>query len=243
MSIEIRSARTREEMHACVDLQVAVWGFPERDAVPFNQLHAAHHWGGQVHVALDGERVIGFAYAFAGWQYGRPSLCSHMLAVLPDYRGQDLGAELKLAQGRWARALGYDLVTWTYDPLEAVNASLNISRLGGIVRQYLPNHYGEMTDALNRGLPTDRCLLEWHLNAPRVAAILDGQTPPAPPAPVASVAIPRSFQAIKMADPREAIRWRLRVREEIEAALKQGLIVTGFQRDAERPAYLLSREA
>lgn len=241
--IEIRPARTHEELHACGSLQVQVWGFSERDAVPFNQLHAAHAWGGQVLVAMDGDRPIGFCYGFAGRQYGRPALCSHMLAVLPDYRGRDLGAELKLAQGRWARDNGYDLVTWTYDPLESVNANLNIGRLGGVVRQYLVNHYGEMTDALNKGLPSDRMLVEWRLNSPRVAALLDGQSPPTLPEPERTVSIPRSFQAVKQTDPPGAIRWHLQVREQIQSALAAGLLVTGFHPDPDSPAYLLTREA
>lgn len=242
MAIQIRPAEGHGELHACVDLQIQIWGFTERDAVPFNQLHAAHEWGGQVLVAVDGDRLIGFCYGFGGRQYGRPALLSHMLAVLPDYRGQDIGAQLKMAQARWARAEGYPLITWTYDPLEAVNANLNIGRLGGIVRQYLVNHYGEMTDGLNKGLPSDRLLVEWHLDRPKVAALLDGQPAPAEPAPLYRVTVPRSIQAIKASDPAGALRWRLQVRDQIQQALAEGCAITGFQSGAESCAYLLTRE-
>ncbi|MFZ5823078.1 MAG: GNAT family N-acetyltransferase [Bacillota bacterium] len=242
MGIQIRPAQSHADLHGCVDLQVSVWGFEWRDAVPFNQLHAAHEWGGQVLVAVDGDRLIGFCYGFGGRQYGRPALLSHMLAVLPEYRGQDLGAQLKLAQARWAREAGYDLITWTFDPLGVVNARLNIDRLGGIVRQYLVNHYGEMTDGINRGLPSDRLLVEWHLSRPRVAAILDGAPPPAESEPLHRVPVPRDVQAIKDSDPAAALRWRLQVREQIQAALAEGCAVTGFQLGPEGGTYLLTPE-
>lgn len=242
MSIEIRHASGHEELHACVDLQMEVWGFEARDAVPFNQLHAAHEWGGRVLVAVDGARLVGFCYGFGGRQYGEPALLSHMLAVRPEYRGRDVGAQLKLAQARWARDAGYRLITWTYDPLETVNAQLNIGRLGGIVRQYLVNHYGEMTDELNKGLPSDRLLVEWHLDRPKVAALLDGQPLPPEPAPIQLVQIPRGFQALKVSDPARALQWRFQVREQLQAALGEGLAVTGFRCGSEFGTYELSRE-
>jgi len=250
--IAIRPARTQAELHACVALQVQVWGFSDRDAVPFNQLHAAHEWGGQVLVAVDGTQVVGFCYGFAGKQRGRSVLCSHMLAVLPEYRGRKVGVELKLAQGRWALQNGYDLITWTYDPLEALNANLNIGRLGGIVRQYLVNHYGDMQDGINKGLPTDRMLLEWHLTRPTVQRVLAGDdsgfsgTSAEPEESAGSVEaiceIPASIQRIKATDPDLALRWRLRVREQLLAALDRGLTVTGFRWTDGTGSYLLTRE-
>lgn len=238
----VRPAANHAELDTCVDLQMDVWSFHPRDAVPIHQLVAAHEWGGQVLVALDNGRVVGFCYGFAGRQYGRPALLSHMLAVLPEYWGQGLGAQLKLAQARWARDHGYDLITWTFDPLEATNAHLNISRLRGIVRRYLVDHYGQMTDGLNKGLPTDRLLVEWHLHRPAVAAILDGQ--PSPPAPeIARICtIPQNFQAIKTVDPSAALRWRLQVREQLQGALAEGLTISGFMTDAQSGTYLLTRE-
>lgn len=239
-TLRIRSAVSHGDLHRCIDLQQEVWGVEERDLVPFHQLHAAHEWGGQVIVAEDGGEIVGFCYGFGGRQYGRPALLSHMLAVLPRYRGQGLGVELKLAQARWARENGYDLITWTYDPLEAVNAGLNVGRLGGIVRQYLVNHYGDMTDELNRGLPSDRLLLEWHLGSPRVAALLDGTAPP-PVSPSLQCAVPLGFQQIKGTDREAALAWRLRVRDELTRAFGQGYMVTSFTNDGQAAYYGLTQ--
>ena len=234
--VVIRSTANHAELQACIDLQIEVWGFHPRDAVPIHQLVAAHEWGGRVLVAVVGDRVVGFCYGFAGRQYGKPALLSHMLAVLPEYRGQGIGVELKLAQARWARDNGYDLITWTFDPLEAANANLNIGRLGGIVRKYLVNHYGEMSDGLNRGLPSDRLLLEWHLRRP------NGPPPPPVPGTARTCTIPRNFQAIKATDPAAARCWRLQVREQIQEALTQGYIISGFSADAQNGTYLMTRE-
>jgi predicted GNAT superfamily acetyltransferase len=39
-------------------------------------------------------------------------------------------------------ARGFDLMEWTFDPLEIKNAHLNIARLGAIARRYQPDFYG-----------------------------------------------------------------------------------------------------
>lgn len=240
--MEIRSARTHAELRACIDLMMRVWNLDPLGVVPFHQLCAAHEWGGRVIVAVEGGEVVGFCYGFGGRQYDRPALLSHMLAVLPAYRARGIGLALKLAQGRWALANGYDRVTWTYDPLEAVNANLNISRLGGEVRRYFVDHYGELTDGINRGLPSDRLLLEWHLRSPRAAAALNEEPQPDAPPAVREVEIPREIQSIKAVNPDLALRWRLQVREQLQAALAEGCRISGFIRDGERRAYVLTRE-
>ena len=62
-------------------------------------------------------------------------LWSHMAGVLPEYRG-GLGYRLKLAQRERALAQGYDLIEWTFDPLQAMNAHFNFAKLGGVVEEY-----------------------------------------------------------------------------------------------------------
>ena len=94
---------------------------------------------------------------------------SHMLGVHPDYRGAGLGRALKLAQRERVRALGIDLIEWTYDPLQALNAHLNFVTLGAIVEEYEENVYGESTSPLHGGLPTDRFVCQWWIARPHVA--------------------------------------------------------------------------
>jgi predicted GNAT superfamily acetyltransferase len=89
--------------------------------------------------------------------------------VHPDYRGAGLGRALKLAQRERVLALGIDLIEWTYDPLQALNAHLNFVSLGAIVEEYEQNVYGESTSPLHGGLPTDRFVCQWWIARPHVA--------------------------------------------------------------------------
>ena len=151
-----------------------------RDAVPANFMIAAQKSGGMALGAFDAQgRLVGLAFSFIGLdEHGDEQVLrhhSHMLAVLPEYRSHKLGALLKFKQREIALAQGIELVTWTYDPLLALNANLNLVRLGSIARRYHPNAYGEMTDGLNAGLDSDRFEVEWWLNAPRVRQCATGE--------------------------------------------------------------------
>ena len=102
-----------------------------------------------------------------------------MEPVLQEIYDSILNGQQKVTSAKVQEALaqGIALMTWTYDPLLALNANLNLVRLGTIARHYIENAYGDMTDALNAGLPSDRFQVEWWMNTPRVQARVD-----APPA-------------------------------------------------------------
>src|SRR5689334_2092134 len=77
-------------------------------------------------------------------------------------------------------------MTWTFDPMQAVNAHLNLRRLGGVATHFYEDFYGRTSSALHHGLPTDRLLVRWQLDAPRVverAAAALAPVPPPPPPP------------------------------------------------------------
>ena len=65
--------------------------------------------------------------------------------------------------------------------------NLNLRRLGATATEFLENFYGVTTSSLHHGLPTDRLLVRWDLNAPRVRELAaEGEPPrtvPAPPLP------------------------------------------------------------
>lgn len=233
-------------------LQQQVWGYDTRDVVPYHQLVTAARWGGTVLVAYDGDRPVGFAYGFAGLDQGRPVLCSHMLAVLPEYRSRQIGYRLKLAQRDLARKAGYDRMVWTFDPLEARNAYLNLHKLGAFAEKYSVNHYGEMQDELNRGLPSDRLLADWRfgpdderprppvdareapvLNPPEV---VDGLACPSrldltvlDAGPVVRVAVPAHAGDLRRAAPDVAAAWRFQLREALTGAFAAGYRAVDFQ--------------
>ena len=60
--------------------------------------------------------------------------------------------------------MGIDLIEWTFDPMQALNAQLNFTRLGVVVDEYEENIYGESSSPLHRGTPTDRFVAEWKLS-------------------------------------------------------------------------------
>ena len=118
----------------------------------------------------DGGAMNGFVYSMPAIKDGRPTQWSHMLGVTPEMRAAGLGARLKLAQRAGALAMGLDLIEWTYDPLQAINAHLNFAKLGVVVEEYEENIYGESSSPLHSGTPTDRFVAEWqHQRAARRA--------------------------------------------------------------------------
>jgi predicted GNAT superfamily acetyltransferase len=178
MSAEIlvRSVVAVDDVKQVEELQRAIWGGDETEIVPVHVLLTVAHNGGVLIGAFDGSRMVGFVFGFLGTDMKTPDRvamarlkhCSHQLGVHPDYRGRNVGLRLKMAQREAVMQQGIQLATWTYDPLMSHNAHLNIRRLGAICGTYLRNLYGELRDALNRGLPTDRFQVEWWLNSSRV---------------------------------------------------------------------------
>ncbi len=129
-AIALRNCTELEEFRACVALQKEVWGFADNELVPLRIFSLAPKIGGQVIGAWDGETLVGFAFSIPGTRSGHPYLHSHMLAVKDGYRDTGLGRRIKLFQREDAIAHGYELLEWTFDPLEIKNAYLNLERLG-----------------------------------------------------------------------------------------------------------------
>src|ERR1700737_3739370 len=139
--VEVRLARSHAEFAACEALSRDIWGAAERNVVPRELLVTMQANGGLVHGAfLPDGRLVGFCFGFAGMRDGQLRLCSHQLGVVPELRGAGIGIEHKQAQRGDALRLGYPLVSWTFDPLEARNAYINLHRLGCIARLYDRNH-------------------------------------------------------------------------------------------------------
>lgn len=171
-TILLRNCTDVEEFRACVALQKEVWGFADNELVPLRMFSLAPKIGGQVIGAWDGTTLVGFAFSIPGVHNGHAYLHSHMLAVKAGYRNSGLGRKLKLFQREDAIAHGYDLIEWTFDPLEIKNAYFNLERLGAIARRYNINQYGITASPLQGFLPTDRLVAEWWLTSKRVESLL-----------------------------------------------------------------------
>src|SRR5215216_3815585 len=165
----IREAKGEAHYRAVEEIQRIAWGFSDLDIVPAATLIATGHAGGMTLGAFEGDKMIGFAYGFPAFEKGRASIHSHMLAVMPEYRNAQVGFNLKLAQRDFALGKGLDEITWTYDPLQSLNAHLNFGKLGVISRRYIVNFYGEETSSpLHQGFGTDRLWVKWLLTSERV---------------------------------------------------------------------------
>jgi predicted GNAT superfamily acetyltransferase len=243
--ILIRSCRGFEELAACVELQVDVWGYLDRDVVPRRVFTVAQKIGGQVIGAFDtappgvnpeGEAasLVGFAMALPGISGGRPYLHSHMLAVNPDYRNQGIGRRLKLFQRDEALARGIGRMEWTFDPLEIKNSFLNIAKLGAVVRRYSPNFYGVTSSRLHGQVPTDRLNAEWWLESDWVCSVLDGK-PVAFPAIEQEISVPHQIAHWRHSplDQGRVLDIQSRNREHFEQAFARQLAVIGFKIDPE----------
>jgi predicted GNAT superfamily acetyltransferase len=168
--IIIRDIEGISEMQEVESLQKEVWGCDDRDIVPLTVLAATREIGAILIGAFDGSSLIGFAYSFVGREDEQLVHHSHMLAVRPTYRNANLGYKLKLAQRDRALAQGINRMTWTFDPLQSLNAHFNFAKLGVIADAYKINFYGETTSSFLHqiGNGTDRLWVTWPLDSSRV---------------------------------------------------------------------------
>ncbi len=172
----IRHLETTEDYKAAEEVQRRAWGLSDLDVAPVHILLTIHKNGGLVLGAFDEQTntLLGFLLGFYGRsEDGHWKHCSHMMGVLPEARDRGIGQALKLEQRRLILAEGLDLITWTFDPLEARNATLNFTKLGVISNTYVRNIYGDTLGELNAGLPTDRLSVDWWIGSARVAARVD----------------------------------------------------------------------
>jgi predicted GNAT superfamily acetyltransferase len=175
--MEIRELRTIDEFKQVVALERQIWGYTdEQDVVPVPIFIITVHRGGILLGAHDKGELVGFAYSIPGFRDGKPLQWSHMLGVSEPYRSTGLGRRLKLEQRRRALVMGLDLIEWTYDPLQALNAHFNFVKLAAVVEDYEENVYGESSSVLHRGTATDRFVARWWIRDPRVEARLSADT-------------------------------------------------------------------
>jgi len=230
--IVIRKCQQLDEMRACVALQKEVWNFSDADLVPLRMFVVAEKVGGQVIGAFAGQEMAGFALSVPGARGGHSYLHSHMLAVRKPHQNAGLGRRIKLFQRDDALARGFELIEWTFDPLEIKNAYLNIEKLGAIARRYSVNQYGITSSPLQGGLPTDRLVAEWWLKSKRVETLLQ------------AVKNPRVETFTTISVPAQIYDWKAsaatrdhakevqdRNREQFLKAFADGLAVLGYERD------------
>jgi len=257
--MHIRPLSTLHDCRRVAAIERLVWGYTDgEDVVPPAVLIVSIKRGGILLGAFDeGDELQGFVYSTPGLKDARPMQWSHMLAVLPGARHAGLGRRLKLAQRDAALAMGLDLIEWTFDPLQALNAHFN-ARLGAVLEEYEENVYGESSSPLHRGAPTDRFVAAWRIATPHVERRIDAAGMPtvrdsrvlsapvvnpsrthggwlAPGAadlthdgPRLLVEIPTGFDRMLAVDPPLALDWRLSTREIFQILFRRGYRVVDF---------------
>ena len=237
--ISIRQIESFSELRAVEELQKEVWGIPDLDVVPLTHLIAAKAAGGVLLGAFDGATLAGFVYGFVAEEDGEMAHHSHMLAVKHAYRNFNLGYKLKLAQREEVLAQGINLITWTFDPLQSLNAYFNFGKLGVICDRYMINFYGEEASSFLHQSGTDRFWVKWWLTSDRVIKRL-GSTKPElenPPDKLL-IEIPADVNELS----RElAVEWRELTRREFTEALEVGYVVRDFYREDKKGIYILGR--
>ncbi|MEM7333388.1 MAG: hypothetical protein AAF490_14960 [Chloroflexota bacterium] len=279
MDIQIKPVTTNKAFEAIMQISAKAWGAPSLDdSVPSHTLRAIADNKGTVLMAWDNHKPIGFCFSifsFTGTTISDPNLhfyhYSHQAGVLPEYRGWRVGEKLKWAQREAVLDQGVNLITWTFDPLQTLNAKLNIHKLGATSSTFKRHYYGDMDDDLNRGLPTDRFKVSWWIGSDWVTshanqtyqspslsdshfrytqintAVLKNNrlTPKATHTESWSndliLTIPKNFTDIHKADLELAIAWKLHVRELFELAFERGYTAVDLLTQNDRCHYLLQK--
>jgi predicted GNAT superfamily acetyltransferase len=268
---ELRSLETPEDFAAAVTLQSEVWGEAFSDLVPAALLRVVGYVGGIAAGAftVDGE-LAGFVFGVSGIRDSRLSHWSDTLVVRAPHRDRGLGESLKRYQRELLLPLGIERMYWTFDPLESRNAHLNFNRLGATSGEYVRDYYGATGSVLHEDIGTDRLVVQWELNAPRVVALTEGRATPAPctaddapivnavregaagpvsgepdlqlDAPSVRVAIPADVQGLKARAPECAREWRRVTRMAFESYFARGYVARALVRRGAWSEYLLERE-
>jgi predicted GNAT superfamily acetyltransferase len=257
--VVIRDITALGDLRQVEELEKAVWALSDQDVMPLTFIIASKEAGNIWLGAFDGDRLVGFAFAFLGREDGRTMIHSHMLAVREPYQDLDLGYKLKLVQRDRALAMGIRQMTWTFDPLQSKNAHLNFAKLAVVSRTYKTDFYGPQTSSVLHRNSTDRLWVEWRLNSRHVQKRLQGNDGRAEVLEVLShlqplvrfdgsgepartdlsaglarqriaIEIPSDINSVERKDPDLAKKWREATRWAFTESLKAGFFVAEFCR-------------
>jgi predicted GNAT superfamily acetyltransferase len=264
--VRLRSLASADEYRAAVALQIETWGEESADIVPASLMQVAAHIGGlAVGAFSDDDVLLGFAFSLQGLRAGERVHWSHMLAVHRDARGAGIGRRIKEWQRAELARRGVDRLFWTFDPLQARNAHLNLNRLGVQVLEYVVNMYGSSASRLHHGMETDRLIVSWPTGGHATehsTAITAEPLPILTPFPrpgdqrldvgaattvptIALIEIPAELDEVAARSPSTATVWRAATRRHFQWALSHRCAITGLRRDpvATRAFYVITSTA
>ncbi|MGO8791074.1 MAG: GNAT family N-acetyltransferase [Terriglobia bacterium] len=237
----LRLCENREDLAACVRIQKEIWGYAENDLYPLRLFVNLSHIGGHVLGVFTTEgELVGYVASMPAFHGKRRYLHSLSLGIVPAHENRGLGKALKLAQRNLALSTGINSIEWSFDPLRAKNANLNLNRLGAVVCRYEPDYYGQVESRFQQGLPSDRLIAEWQLKSPRVKRAIAGKPVRDPRRkPSREVEIPIDIDDLIRSSIDEARSCQERVRGLFQQYFEHKLVVTGFAHDEKSAHYLL----
>ncbi|HVT65110.1 MAG TPA: GNAT family N-acetyltransferase [Mycobacteriales bacterium] len=258
VGVDFEFVQAEPQARAAVEVLAAIWmrGSGDEPLKPELALAFAHSGNYVVLVRKAGE-VVGAAIGFRGADEHGTYLHSHIAGIVPQCQGSSIGYALKQHQRSWAIEQGLERVVWTFDPLVGRNAYFNVVKLGASLTRYYVNFYGEMSDGINGGDESDRCLATWRLASDSAKAAAAGSFSPADlaqprsagavevlrrhadgspeltssDARVRLIQAPEDIVSLRQTDPGTSQAWRMAMREALTTAFADGLEVVGVSRD------------
>ena len=250
--IEVRPIKDIKDFKKIPEIQKSAWGFSDRDIEPHQLMTRIQKYGGLVLGIYFNGDLAGFSYALIGKWKGKYFIFSHMTGVRKEDQKKGFGFLLKKAQREEVLNMGYDVIRWSFDPLESMNAFFNIHRLGIISIEYERDIYGTGESGLHKGLSTDRLIATWNLNSDRVIRkmnrkdpLITEHVPEKKPEDftqkTAYIEIPGDIRSLKKTDIDEAVQWRMKTRRLFESAFQNNYVVKDivFSEDKKRIFYKL----
>lgn len=254
----MRQPESHAEYSAFVQLQRETWGHDFSETIPVSMLQVTAKMGGVVLGAFAGDgELLGLVYGITGLNDGELAHWSHMLAVSPAARDRGIGQQLKERQRQLLLDQQVSTMYWTYDPLIARNAHLNLNRLGVQICDFIPDMY-EASDSELHDLGTDRFVVKWDLEekparpdrlveveSERLLVVgPPGENDDLPEeAKAFEMLIPSDLEATKARSVEEAWSWRLFTRKLLSEAIGNGFEVAGFIGGKRYGRYILRRTA
>lgn len=256
-AVTIRRVCTLAEYDECVLIERETWGDQFTEQASATILRIAQEVGGVTAAAFAPTgRMLGFVFGLTGVRSGELAHWSDMLAVRPEAQHTGIGTQLKHYQRALLSEIGVRTMFWTYDPLVARNAHLNLVRLGARVAEYRVNYYGQNTGSvIHAGLGTDRFIVTWDISgtdsgsnptaAPQFppsvdpeVVVVNAANPSSgvptitdfPDDPVVRVAVPDDIFAVLAENPIVARAWRDTTRRSFSHYLSRGYAVATFVR-------------
>ncbi len=118
----------------------------------------------------EGDHPIGFLVCFADFDHNGSFWYGARMGVDQRYQDKNIGEVLVSHLYDSAKERHIPRIRWTYDPLQSRNGYIYLRRMGALVKEIGFNYYSAVftNDQFNRGISTDRFVVEWDIGSARV---------------------------------------------------------------------------